>query len=282
MPRHPDFLIIGAMKAGTTSLANALGQHPDVFITEQKEIHFFDSPGFPEGFEDYLDHFSSPKLRAGSAPQGYTKTHLPELADVPMRIKALLPGVKLIYLVRDPIKRMESHFQEHFSQDQIGRGLHQLDPRLNSSFWNHLKGTSSYGFQLNQFLEHFHQDNILVLRLEDVIKQGDLEFKKLLNFLEVPNVPLQLSRDNSSENKYFLNAPIQRAFRHHSPLFKRLRSAAFFLGKRGGLMKRIFIKPAHKPELSSELRNSLKEHFKEDALSLKNPSLQKTIGYYLD
>ena len=269
------------MKAGTTSLANALGQHQDVFITEQKEIHFFDSPHFPDGFEDYLEHFNSPKLRVGSAPQGYTKTHLPEFANVPKRIKSLLPGVKLIYLVRDPIKRMESHFQEHFSEDQIGWGTQRLDPILNSPFWNHLKSTSSYGFQLNQFLQHFHQDEILVLRLEDLIAECDLEFEKLLKFLHVPIESLHLSRDNSSEQKHFLKAHIQRALRHDTLVFKRLRSMAFSLGKKGGLMNRILIKPAHKPLLSSELRKTLEKYFKEDALSVKNPSFQKAIGYYL-
>lgn len=278
--RPPDFLIVGAMKAGTTSLADALRQHPEVFITREKEVHLFNKGMVStDQIEEYLKHFQSDKKYVGSAPQGYTKTHLPMANQTPLHLKAAFPKVKLIYLVRDPMKRMISHFQEHFCQDQRGGGRIAFDPKLNPDLWEHSMLTSSYGLQLNNFLAHFSAEQILVLRLEDFLTTPEKQFNKICGFLDVTPVPLHLPRSNSSEKKYFLSPLISAILQKNSRLHRRLRDLVFRLGLSVRFLRPLLLQPAFKMEPSPQQQKSLIAHFKRDVLSLKHPSLRKIIMY---
>ncbi len=103
----PDFLIIGAQKAGTTSLFHYLNQHPDIFMPSAKEVHFFDLH-YETGIEAYQSLFSeaadSGKVTGEASP--YYLFH----PCVPERVKTHLPDVKLIILLRDPVARAFSHY----------------------------------------------------------------------------------------------------------------------------------------------------------------------------
>ena len=109
MKRLPDFMVIGAMKAGTTGLAFYLGQHPDVFISSTMEANFFADPGnWHRGVGWYQRLFDSEKLHVGDG--SVRNTMVPEYTGAPERIGRLLPDVRLVYLVRDPIERLRSMF----------------------------------------------------------------------------------------------------------------------------------------------------------------------------
>lgn len=104
----PNFLIIGAMKAGTTSLAAWLGAHPDVFIPLEKELHFFDNPHrYEAGVDWYRKQFApgADKTAIGEATPGYM-AH----PDVPDRMVNLLPDVRMIAILRHPVDRIYSQF----------------------------------------------------------------------------------------------------------------------------------------------------------------------------
>lgn len=114
--RLPDFLIIGAGKSGTTSLAAYLDAHPGVFMAHGKELRFFDRY-YDRGAEWYAAQFESAGTRrAGEASPTY-------LVDdkAPLRIAELLPGVPKIVLLRDPVECAYSHWRNAHA-----RGL---DPR---------------------------------------------------------------------------------------------------------------------------------------------------------
>src|SRR4051812_23135116 len=102
----PNLLVIGAAKAGTTSLWHYLDAHPSVFMAPAKELHFFDlDENWNRGIPWYAEHFagseSSPVV--GEATPGYTRyPHRPHAAA---RAAATVPDARLIYLVRDPIER---------------------------------------------------------------------------------------------------------------------------------------------------------------------------------
>jgi hypothetical protein len=98
--KKPDFLIIGAMKAGTTSLHDYLGLHPEMYTTTPKELHFFTKEQYESNsIEWYLIHFKTTKKLAGTTPQNYTKRHDNRFKNVPERINRHLPKFKLIYIV---------------------------------------------------------------------------------------------------------------------------------------------------------------------------------------
>lgn len=107
-PPLPNFLILGAMKAGTTSLAYWLGEHPDVFLAPGKELFFFNVPQRWElGLDWYRSQFagSEGKRARGEATPGYLGH--PQAA---VRIADTLPGVRLVALLRHPADRAYSQY----------------------------------------------------------------------------------------------------------------------------------------------------------------------------
>lgn len=280
-PRNPDFLIIGAMKAGTTSLADSLSQHPEIFITKQKEVHFFNHGKFTEeDMHEYLKHFRSDKTRVGSAPQGYTKTHLSNFDQVPQALKTAFPDLKLIYIVREPIARMTSHFQEHFSQDQKGHGKLAFHPEINPELWQHWLMTSSYGYQINRFLEHFDERQILVLRLEDFADSAQLQFDKICDFLAVRRHPLTMSRMNASEQKFYLSPLMAIILQGKNTLSRRLRIMIFDIGIKHRLFRRLLLQPAFKAKLSDDVKSSLIKYFKQDPEVTNHNAFTSIIRYH--
>ena len=164
----PTFILMGAMKCGTSSLYHYINAHPDVFMTSPKEPHYFVAE-YTEGVtwrrgtwqngeawyrSLFAEGTSSPAR--GEASTTYTKW--PEYPGVAERIAARLPDVKLLYLVRDPIERMRSHYQHEFIRHAERRPIDQAfaeDPQyLNAS---------RYSTQIAQYLEYFDPSRLMVL-----------------------------------------------------------------------------------------------------------------------
>ena len=105
----PTFLIIGAPKTGTTSLWALLSEHPDVFVFPWKGTQFF-SKRYDWGFAWYESLFDegSDATAIGESSANYSLG--PSDSPVPQRIADYLPGVRLIYMVRNPLERIESHY----------------------------------------------------------------------------------------------------------------------------------------------------------------------------
>ena len=160
----PNFLVIGAMKAGTVSLHNYLGEHPDVFVGDGGtfgEPHFFVAEqNWPRGRGWYESLFDGADRAAaiGECSPGYTWAHV--YRGVPERIAQLIPEARLIYLVRDPIARMQSMYMHQVS---AGRERRRADAALldDRYLW-----PSRYGFQLGAYLDHFDRSQILVIASE--------------------------------------------------------------------------------------------------------------------
>ena len=99
--RLPDFLVLGTQKGGTTSLQQLLGHHPEVFLAAGKEVHYF-SLHHDQPLSWYAAHYATAaaEQRCGDITPFYL-FH----PEIPGRIRALLPQVKLIALLRDPVER---------------------------------------------------------------------------------------------------------------------------------------------------------------------------------
>jgi hypothetical protein len=101
--KKPDFLIIGAMRCGTSALTRMLRQHPDVHMPG-KELHYFDKTKCGELNSCYLAHFKTGVKLNGEKTPRY-------IADpvALTHIAHVLPDIKLIVLLRDPVRRFKSH-----------------------------------------------------------------------------------------------------------------------------------------------------------------------------
>lgn len=176
------------MKCGTTSLHQYLGKHPDIHVTEPKELHFFTPAKFNENKMDgYLKHFVSDKKIAGSSPQSYTKFHREDLTGVPERLHQYFPDIKLIYIVRNPIDRIHSHYAE------AQEGGYAPSNGLNAFLKEDLKGnhyvrTSMYGYQISQYLKYFDKSQVLIVSSKDLKENRLNTLNCVFNFLGVDDI----------------------------------------------------------------------------------------------
>jgi hypothetical protein len=161
---RPTFVVLGAMKSGTTSLHRYLGSHRDVFVPELKEIEFFsEEDRWRRGVEWYERLFepgASAKAR-GEVSTGYTK--FPRYPESAARLQAVVPDARLVYLVREPIDRMRSHYVHNVLQ---GIERRPIDDALTSEA--NYAHTSSYATQMARYLEHFDREQLLVVFAEQL------------------------------------------------------------------------------------------------------------------
>lgn len=158
----PDYLIIGAMKCGTSTLAAQLGAQPGLFMTTPKEPNYFsDDDIFARGPGWYQSLFddAAPGDLKGEASTHYTK--LPTLPDALPRLTAMLDTPKIIYLIRDPIARAVSHYIHEWTTAKISG---DIDTAI--THYPELVSYGLYGSQIAPWVAQFGAQNILVLSLE--------------------------------------------------------------------------------------------------------------------
>ncbi len=167
----PSFLIIGAMKSGTTTLYRDLLTHKQVFFPVSKELSMHmnltkDDVLTPQGRAEYEELFedAEPEQVCGEASTDYTK--IPKFTGVPERAKQLLgPDIRLVYLMREPLARMISHhyhiYAEGFAPADINRAVDEKPEIVDFSL---------YGMQLKPWIETFGRDALMAVRFEDYVK----------------------------------------------------------------------------------------------------------------
>jgi len=160
----PNLLIIGAQKCGTTSLHAYLEVHPDVDMAAEKELDFFiEDRAWRRGVEWYAARFRDDAQVRGEASPNYTGW--PVWDGVPQRAASVVPDARLIYLVRDPIERIESHYLQRRLQDGARGDIADVIGDIDDPH-NLFVARSRYATQLERWLAHFPQEQVLVLGAE--------------------------------------------------------------------------------------------------------------------
>jgi len=160
----PTFVVIGAMKAGTVSLRHYLDEHPDVFLgrggTLGEPNFFVAEDNWPRGRGWYESLFDGAGRAAaiGECSPCYTWAHV--YRGVPERMAQVVPEARLVYVVRDPVARMQSMYMHQVS---AGRERRRAEVALLDERY---LGPSLYGFQLAAFLDHFDRSQVLVIASE--------------------------------------------------------------------------------------------------------------------
>jgi hypothetical protein len=182
-PTLPNLLVIGAAKAGTTSLHSYLSAHPEIFMSKQKELNFFDERGrWNKGVEWYRSNFDAAfSINGESSPQ-YSR--FPRNAGVPERIRRVLGTPKLIYLIRDPVERIMSFYGHMMERSPTTSQFPELVARIESDSEEYIQG-SSYFFQLSQYLDLFPRDAMLVVLQERLRADRRRTLKSIFRFLGV-------------------------------------------------------------------------------------------------
>lgn len=177
----PNLIIIGAMKSGTTSLHHYLNLHPEILMCRQKELDFFVAKkNWRHGVEWYKSHFVGQAKIYGETSPNYTR--YPSWSGIPQRMFSVVPETKLIYLVRDPIERIISHYIHFYAESRVNCSIEELIANFAE---NRYVDQSRYFFQLEQYLQFFAAANILVLTSEKLLNSPQETMKQVFQFLGV-------------------------------------------------------------------------------------------------
>lgn len=287
--RFPDFLVIGAMKSGTTTLAFDLETHPEVAFPGGKEVGDLRRKEVlsPEGRNRYGRVFAGTPtgIKVGDAHPAYSYD---VGIDVPGKTLELCGrDVRLIYIMRDPIRRAISHHTHLF---QRGGASSDVDTDLRTD--NLYLDFGCYARQLEGWLQTFDRSNFLFLRFEDYVRQRERGYESAIRHLGLEPRPelLTLEARNQAENKRlpaFNNRMDQRRLQKwRTQLQKNLPSPILDVAKR--LLTRPVPRPPAAP-LEGTLRY-LYDHYsleQEKLDTLLGPdapqwNLDETVGALLD
>jgi len=196
----PDFFIVGAPKTGTTALYSYLKEHPEIFMPEIKELHYFGSDlrfnTTRRSEEDYLSHFISVKneKRIGEASVRYLSSK-----KAAVEIKAWSPLARIIIMLRNPVDTIHSlHSQTLYNGNEniqeleaaldaeryrkLGIGIPQTAFLIDSLFY---RETVRYSEQVERYFKVFGRDKVRVIIFDDFINNTTEVYRETLRFLNV-------------------------------------------------------------------------------------------------
>ena len=265
---QPNFLVVGAAKAGTTWLYSCLEEHPEIFVPKSKELHFFSYPRlYEKGVEWYESFFSActTEKTVGEVSTSY----LPS-SEAPARIHAYNPDVRLVFILRHPIKRAYSHYCMDMRIGKVSRDINSgLTLKCPYVAWG------LYFQQITRFMNLFPQSQIKIFLFEDIKNNQAKLLHDLYSYLEVdssiqppsmlepkntkrslPKFPAlynqlrKVSENIAANSKYGRDLITQLRFKGYFELFHQLNKGAQF------------------PKLSQETEKRLAEYYYQDVLAL--------------
>lgn len=296
----PNFLIIGAAKAGTTSLYYYLNQHPEIYMSPLKEPHFFSFEGETLSFrragnqpdpinqtavtclEQYTQLFQgvTAEKRIGEASPSYL--HTPKAAE---RIKFYIPEVKLVVILRHPAERAYSAFMGQYLNG-VQKGEPYLkdftetvhsEERLMQENWTPIFFYKKLGFyyeQLSYYYRLFPKEQIHVCLNEDLQGDANQVLANIFQYLEVdkqfiPNTSQRAGASGVPKNEF-----LYRFLKN--PTLKSLLKPLIPKGMGQSLEKAML----NKPRMTSEIRQELVALYQEDVLKLQD-LIQRDLSNWL-
>lgn len=256
---RPDFIIVGAMKSGTTTLAAQLGGQEGVFMTKPKEPNFFsDDAVYAQGLAWYSDLFASaaPGDIKGEASTHYTK--LPTYPNTLPRMAQYLDQVRIIYMIRNPLARAVSHYIHAWSEGQAGS-----DPDHAFEHMPQMVEYGCYAAQIRPYIDAFGSENVMLTSLEQIKADPDTTFDRITAFLELPtgtHWDHSLEAQNVSQERV-RKLPLQGLL-VDNPVARALRHALVPKAFRTWVRRQRTI--TTKPEIPDHLRRAMKTRFLAD------------------
>jgi hypothetical protein len=217
----PNFLVIGSGKCGTTTLCDLLGQHPEIFVSSPKEPNFFSYDHiYTKGWHWYESLFDNANgaLARGEGSVSYS---LQAYEDrVCERILNHLPDVRLIYIVRNPLSRIESNYKQHHHSGHQHKWYLPFSLKDALQYLPQMLINTLYWQRINAFRSHFPDEHILVLFLEDLMTNPNAVLSRCFEFLGVDSsvmIKHGNRRLNTGDTKYYDKRPM-RFIRTHGTL----------------------------------------------------------------
>ncbi len=281
----PNFLIIGAAKAGTTALHQYLQQHPQIYMTPTKETNFFAFEGEDTNFQgpgdEALKEFSITDLSTyqaefsgvnqesaiGEACPSYL--YYPQAAT---RIKQYIPNTRLIVILRNPVDRAYANFLHTVRDDRetyqdFALALGDEERRIAQNwewFWHYIQ-VGFYGQQLQHYYENFAPSQIKVYLYEDLKQNAVALLQDIFRWLEVdptfvPDMALRPNKSGMPKNQL-----LHQILTKPNPLKTLLKP--LFPAK---IRQNIQHKNLNTPQISQEVKQSLLDLYRADILQCQD------------
>lgn len=287
----PNFLVIGAAKAGTTSLWDFLRAHPQVYMPANvKETNYFLMGGAPADFrgpgdEEGLNRVAvtDPRLYEGLFAGATDQVAVGEVSpfymsdpEIPRRIRASIPGAKLVAILRNPVDRAFSSYL-HLVRDGretlgFAAALRREDERA-AAHWEPLwryKGLGLYHRHLSPYFELFDRRRIRIYLFEELIEDKQATLADLMQFLGIDaGVEIEFKKINSAahvtltrnrliDDLVFKDNIVKRVAKRLLPTDSVRRARDLLVGRN-----------TYKPKMSASVRRALESYFSEDIRELE-------------
>lgn len=187
--RYPDFYIIGAMKAGTTSLYTLLDSHKQIHFGSSEDVYskepgyFSRDERFQRGPEWYLEIYkeANENQLIGDASTCYSRW--PFFKNTVERIFSVTPNAKFIYIIREPVQRTYSHYRHRMLVlDKITTFSEYIDSD------EEMMCASDYALQIKQYLKYFKRSQLHFLTLDQLKNHPNESINNICKFLNIDSI----------------------------------------------------------------------------------------------
>ncbi|MFN2611913.1 MAG: sulfotransferase [Solirubrobacterales bacterium] len=279
----PNLIIIGGLKCGTTSIHHYLGLHPEIQMSKPKELNFFcEEQTWDLGLDWYRGRFDERFAVRGESSPHYTNR--PRFTGVAERIREHVPDAKLLYMVRDPISRMLSHWRHATGAGYEAR-TGQMERLLADPSSAYVQ-RSQYWMQLQPYLERFDPTQIEVITQEELQDDREATMRKAFSFAGVDPTftseqfdrEWEKSTAKESERYQFMEKLVKvPGFRSFDRNFDRLPERMRWM------VEKVVHDPgkpsAPKPELSDAAEQKITGCFTQDVAGLKRFTGRSFAGW---
>ncbi|MGN6616906.1 MAG: sulfotransferase family protein [Ilyomonas sp.] len=277
MDKKPNFFIVGAPKAGTTSLYHYLEQHPEIYMSPIKETNYFSRPEINSSglfykkknewtIDQYAEQFEGLTTEKAIGEASVSYLFYP---NVPYKIKQFNPDAKIIIMLRNPIDRGFSHYlmdrRVGFTNLSYEDIVYRKEFEKNNTrfFYQQYVELGMYYSQIKRYLDIFSPEKVKILYFEDVIKDIEMVVKEVYKFLGVDD---KFMAETEKKFNTFQSAKSPLIAKLYAQ--KRIRKVIKRLVGIGGeaLMKRFLFSRENKPVMSPNLKRELIDIYKADVL----------------
>lgn len=263
----PTFIVVGAKKAGTTSLHRYLQDHPDVWLPAAKRTSFFSTERWDLGADWYEAQFEPGRHHRARGEICTSYTRYPIVDGVPYRMRQIVPDVRLVYLVRHPIERLVSHYRHALIEGWERRPIDEAVLANPAEF----VARSRYHLQIERYLEHFPRDQLLVITSEALRDERLATLGAVFEHLGVDprHRPTTLDVSFNRTDDMRSEGPMVQRLRRSSPYLAIRERLPSRLRDRGwALTTRIPTFADDRFELSPDVRSILVERLRPDVQAL--------------
>lgn len=285
----PNFIIIGAPKAGTTSLYHYLSEHPQVFMSEPKEVNYFSREEIIEqglyykdfkakNLNEYKQLFETASNQKAIGEGSVSYLFYPKTAE---KIKACISNVKIIMLLRNPMERGYSHYLMDYKLGLVDLTYEEIvykksNHKYINLYYQQYVELGLYYEQVKRYLELFDKEQIKIYFQEDLRENSEAIVDDLYDFLNIEKS--SVPNTNKEHNAFSMpkNKLIHKLYGSH--IVRTTLSKFFPESLKEWLLNNLFER-TKKPVLDNKIKTYLLSIYKPDIQNLEK-LLNKNLSYW--